>query len=136
MKVAANTFRVVTFHHRKPVSAGEHRSAAVASRPGLTTTGDGVRLTPRELEVLALLCEGLPNKLIARRLDIATGTVKIHVGRILAELGVSSRLQAVVAAQRLGLLADRSAMDDEETRAPRIAPTWGLSRTSTALFTS
>src|SRR6185436_19783566 len=62
-----------------------------------------VHLTPRQLEVLSLLCEGLPNKLICRQLKIATGTVKVHVGIILKELGVSSRLQAVVAAQRCGL---------------------------------
>ena len=63
-----------------------------------------VRLTPRQIEVLSLLCEGLPNKLICRRLNISSGTVKIHIGSILRELGVSSRLQAVVAAQRMGLL--------------------------------
>jgi DNA-binding CsgD family transcriptional regulator len=62
------------------------------------------KLTPRQLEVLALLCEGLPNKLIARRLDMAGGTVKVHVVRILRALNVSSRLQAVVAARSLGLL--------------------------------
>lgn len=61
-------------------------------------------LTPRQLEVLALLCEGLPNKLISRRLDIASGTVKVHVVQILRTLGVSSRLQAVVEARRLGLV--------------------------------
>jgi DNA-binding NarL/FixJ family response regulator len=60
-------------------------------------------LTPRQLEVLALLCEGLPNKLICRRLNIATGTVKVHISCILRELGVTSRLQAVVAAGSLGL---------------------------------
>ena len=60
-------------------------------------------LTPRQLEVLALLCEGLPNKLIGRRLNIANATVKIHVARILRALNVSSRLQAVIAARRLGL---------------------------------
>ncbi len=65
-----------------------------------------VRLTPRQLEVLALLCEGLPNKLICRRLNISTGTVKIHIGSIMRELGVSSRLQAVVAAHRCGLLRE------------------------------
>ena len=63
-------------------------------------------LTPRQLEVLALLCEGLPNKLICRRLNICTGTVKVHIGSILRELGVSSRLQAVVAAHRCGLLGE------------------------------
>ena len=63
-----------------------------------------VRLTPRQLEVLSLLCEGLSNKLICRQLNIATGTVKMHIGVIMRELGASSRLQAVVAAQRCGLL--------------------------------
>jgi DNA-binding CsgD family transcriptional regulator len=63
-----------------------------------------LHLTPRELEVLALLCEGLPNKLISRRLDISAATVKCHISRILDELGVSSRLQAVVVAARCGLI--------------------------------
>jgi DNA-binding CsgD family transcriptional regulator len=60
-------------------------------------------LTPRQLEVLALLCEGLPNKLVSRRLNIANGTVKVHVVQILRALNVTSRLQAVVAARNLGL---------------------------------
>ena len=63
-------------------------------------------LTSRQLEVLALLCEGLPNKLICRRLNIAPGTVKVHIGVILRELGVTSRLQAVVAANRCGFLGE------------------------------
>ena len=63
-------------------------------------------LTPRELEVLALLCEGLPNKLIERRLAIGAGTVKCHVANILSKLGVASRLQAVIEAHRRGLLAN------------------------------
>jgi DNA-binding CsgD family transcriptional regulator len=62
------------------------------------------KLTRRQLEVLSLLCEGLPNKLIARRLDMAGGTVKVHIVRILRALNVSSRLQAVIAARSLGLL--------------------------------
>jgi DNA-binding CsgD family transcriptional regulator len=65
-----------------------------------------LHLTPRELEVLALLCEGLPNKLISRRLNISAATVKCHISRILDELGVSSRLQAVVVAARFGLIED------------------------------
>jgi DNA-binding NarL/FixJ family response regulator len=61
-------------------------------------------LTAREYEVLAMLCEGLPNKLIGRRLNIGTGTVKCHVGSILIKLGASSRLEAVVEAYRRGLI--------------------------------
>ena len=60
-----------------------------------------LHLTPRQQEVLALLCEGLPNKLICRRLNIATGTVKIHISCILRELGVTSRLQAALSARRM-----------------------------------
>ena len=58
-----------------------------------------LRLTPREREVLALLCEGLSNKLIGRRLKISAGTVKVHVSNILRALNVSNRLQAVVVAR-------------------------------------
>ncbi len=61
-------------------------------------------LTPRELEVLQLLAEGLPNKTIARRLDISDHTVKFHVNAILGKLGAQSRTEAVVRATRLGLI--------------------------------
>jgi DNA-binding CsgD family transcriptional regulator len=67
---------------------------------------DAIRLTPRQLEVLALLCEGLPNKLICRQMRISAGTVKAHISGILRELGVASRLQAVVTARRLGLVCE------------------------------
>lgn len=61
-------------------------------------------LTPRELEVLQLLAEGLPNKLIAQRLHISEHTVKFHVNAILTKLGAQSRTEAVVRATRLGLI--------------------------------
>ncbi|MBI1880571.1 MAG: response regulator transcription factor, partial [Chloroflexi bacterium] len=61
-------------------------------------------LTPRELEVLQLLAEGLPNKAIARRLDISDHTVKFHVNAILSKLSAQSRTDAVVRATRLGLI--------------------------------
>lgn len=64
------------------------------------------RLTAREREVLALLCAGLPNKLISRALGISGSTTKCHVAKILQELGVTSRLQAVVWARRYRLLGD------------------------------
>jgi len=62
-------------------------------------------LTPRELEVLRLLAEGLPNKAIALRLDISEHTVKFHLNAILGKLGAQSRTEAVVRAIRLGLIA-------------------------------
>ena len=60
--------------------------------------------TPRELEVLALLAEGLTNRAIGVRLGISENTAKFHVQAVLAKLGVSSRTEAVVQATRLGLL--------------------------------
>jgi two-component system nitrate/nitrite response regulator NarL len=61
-------------------------------------------LTPRELEVLQLLAEGLPNKAVAHRLGISEHTVKFHVNAILSKLGAQSRTDAVVRATRLGLI--------------------------------
>lgn len=57
----------------------------------------------REREVLVLLAEGLPNKLIARRLEISEKTVKAHLTRIFREIGVSDRTQAALWAERQGL---------------------------------
>jgi DNA-binding NarL/FixJ family response regulator len=53
-------------------------------------------LTPREREVLTLLADGLPNKQIARRLGIAEKTVKAHLTRVFAALGVTDRTQAAL----------------------------------------
>ena len=61
-------------------------------------------LTPRELEVLRLLAEGLANKAIAHRLDVSEHTVKFHVNSILGKLGAQNRTDAVVRATRLGLI--------------------------------
>ena len=61
-------------------------------------------LTPRELEVLRLLAEGLPNKSIGQRLGISEHTVKFHVNSILGKLGAQSRTEAVTLASRLGLI--------------------------------
>ena len=58
-------------------------------------------LTPRQSDVLALLLKGLPNKLIARELNLSVDTVKDHVAAVLRALGVNSRTQAVVAVGRL-----------------------------------
>jgi DNA-binding NarL/FixJ family response regulator len=60
-------------------------------------------LSEREREVLALLVEGLPNKLIARKLQISDKTVKSHLTRIFRELDVTDRTQAALWAERHGL---------------------------------
>jgi DNA-binding NarL/FixJ family response regulator len=69
--------------------------------------GDGARqlLTPRQFEVLDLLCQGLPNKVIGRRLNLSENTVRGHVQAVLAALHVSSRSEAGFAARRRGLVA-------------------------------
>lgn len=61
-------------------------------------------LTPREMDVLRLLVEGLPNKEIGRRLRISEHTVKFHVNTILAKLGARTRTEAVTRAARQGLI--------------------------------
>ena len=54
-------------------------------------------LTERESEVVALVAQGLPNKLVARRLGIGEGTVKLHLHNIYRKLGIESRFQLVAA---------------------------------------
>lgn len=61
-------------------------------------------LTPREIEVLGMLAEGLGNKAIARRLSISEHTVKFHVSSIFTKLNARSRTEAVTLGARLGLI--------------------------------
>jgi DNA-binding NarL/FixJ family response regulator len=61
-------------------------------------------LTPREVQVLELLAEGLPNKAIAARLNISDQTVKFHVSAICGKLGAANRTDAVRRAVRRGLI--------------------------------
>ena len=70
-----------------------HESPAAPTTSPLADIG----LTPRQTEVLGLLLKGLPNKLIARELNLSVETVKDHVAAVLRALNVSSRTQAVLA---------------------------------------
>lgn len=64
--------------------------------PGERSGNDLIsRLTPRERDILRLLREGLPNKVIANRLDVSEVTVKSHLGNVFRKLGVQNRLQAM-----------------------------------------
>jgi LuxR family maltose regulon positive regulatory protein len=75
------------------------------ARPGATTVPGLVEpLSARELEVLALLAAGRPNRAIAGQLFISVDTVKRHVSHLFAKLGVANRTEAVARARALGLL--------------------------------
>jgi DNA-binding NarL/FixJ family response regulator len=84
---------------RRLVERFAHRDADVP-----VTHRDLTVLTPRELEVLGLLAQGLSNAELAGRLHLSEATVKTHVARILAKLGLRDRVQAVVIAYRTGLV--------------------------------
>ncbi|MFC5955541.1 response regulator [Streptomyces pratens] len=80
--------------------------AEFAAKPARASTADPAvldSLTRREREVLACLGEGLSNADVAERLEMAEGTVKTHVSRLLGKLGLRSRVQAAVLAQELGV---------------------------------
>jgi DNA-binding NarL/FixJ family response regulator len=77
---------------------------AVVELSDIDTTSPDEALTAREREVLELLSQGLPNKLIARKLQISEHTVKFHVSSIYAKLGATSRTDAVSRGVRRGLI--------------------------------
>lgn len=65
-------------------------------------------LTSRQIEVLELMTKGLPNKSIARTLNVVEGTIKLHVAAILRALGARNRTEAVIQVTRLGVLPSPS----------------------------
>lgn len=91
--------------HGLTVIGPEISASFTGAHPSAAPRSEVEAFTPREREVLALLAEGLPNKLIARQLHISEHTVKFHINGLLTKLGVSSRTEAVVRATRLGLIA-------------------------------
>jgi DNA-binding NarL/FixJ family response regulator len=80
----------------------ERRMNRFGRRPSDGGPGTGVSLSPREMEILELICQGASNKEIAKRLGISYQTVKNHVTAILHKLGVSDRTQAVLYALKHG----------------------------------
>jgi DNA-binding CsgD family transcriptional regulator len=87
------------------VSAGESADVTVAVSHGVSgPADDDVSLTSRELEVLALLAEGMSNKAIARRLGISVHTAKFHVGALIDKFDAIGRTDAVAHAARRGVI--------------------------------
>lgn len=73
------------------------------SRPATAVTPADLGLTERQVDVLALMVQGKPNKVICRELGLAEGTVKTHIASILRILKVSSRTQALYSLSKLGV---------------------------------
>ena len=71
---------------------------------------DILGLTQRQSDVLKLLAQGKPNKLICRDLSLSEGTVKVHVSAILKALNVHSRSQAIVELARRGIGVESSTL--------------------------
>jgi DNA-binding CsgD family transcriptional regulator len=87
------------------VSADESAHVTVALSDSVSALADDdLSLTPRELEVLALLAEGMSNKAIARRLGISVHTAKFHVGALIDKLDAVGRTDAVAHAARRGVI--------------------------------
>lgn len=108
--IARGGSRVLVYLNSVPL----RRGGEIAGVGGIAclkpaASGEGARveppvLTPRQLEVLRLLADGLSTREIAARLGLAGETARNHIRALLRELGAHSRLEAVVKAQRLGLL--------------------------------
>ncbi len=100
--------RPVALPNSAPADAPATPRSALPARAELAALG----LTPRQTDVLGLLLQGQPNKLIARELKLSVETVKDHVAAVLRTLGVNSRTQAVLAVSQMahgGISAWRSA---------------------------
>ena len=93
-----------TYVPREIMGGEDRRVRGPAASPGPAGFAS-LGLTPRQAEVLPLLLAGKSNKQICRELGLAEGTVKSHIAAIFKALGVATRVQAVLAASRLGIKA-------------------------------
>ena len=78
--------------------------AAASSRRHGRSAGEGDQLSEREIKILRLAAEGLSNPQIGERLHLSRHTIKEYLSNAMRKLGVSTRVEAVLAASRRGLL--------------------------------
>jgi DNA-binding NarL/FixJ family response regulator len=78
--------------------------AMQAAASGAGTTNGTTALTPRELEIVRMVAQGLRNRVIGERLVISESTVKVHLHNIYEKLGIEGRLELVLLAQQKGLV--------------------------------
>ncbi len=89
----------------KPRTINSNPNASMKPPNEGIVTGDELGLTDRQIDVLELILRGYSNKLICRELQLAEGTIKVHVSAVLRSLGAKTRTQAVVAAAAMGIVA-------------------------------
>lgn len=105
LAMGAETFLAKTERPDRMIATLRHMledPAGASPAPSRTDTRSS--LTPRQKEVLDLVCQGLSNKMIGRRLGLSEHTVRGHVQALLASLGVATRTEAAFAARRLGII--------------------------------
>jgi DNA-binding NarL/FixJ family response regulator len=90
---------------RRDVVVKEVRIPATGPFVADTARIEALRITPRELEVLQLIADGLSTREMAERLFVSENTVKTHTSRVLDKLGASRRTQAVQLAKTQGIIA-------------------------------
>lgn len=93
---------------RKVLSGGTCFDKNTAEPPAKTDSLFGVKkriatLTVRQIDVLKILCEGISNKLIARRLCVSENNVRVHISAIFSALGASNRSEAILIAKHEGI---------------------------------
>jgi DNA-binding CsgD family transcriptional regulator len=88
---------------RPPVSENTAATGKIGVEPP-THGREAVGLSPREIQVLALVSEGVATQQIARRLSVSPSTVRSHVQNILRKVGAHNKLEAIAIARREGIL--------------------------------
>jgi DNA-binding NarL/FixJ family response regulator len=97
------------------------RAMPAPSLPFAAESVEALELSPRQLDVLRLLVRGYPNKLICRQLELAEGTVKVHVSAVLAKLGARSRAEAIIAVSHLDLGTPSIRGSDDSRRSATVS---------------